>query len=44
MEDITPTTSSGGLGGVTNTNMVNDLEQKIKTLTEEGKKRNACIG
>jgi hypothetical protein len=36
MEDITPTTSSGGLGGVTNTNtVVNDLEQKIKTLTQE---------
>jgi hypothetical protein len=26
MEDITPTTSSGGLGGVTNNNMVNNLE------------------
>jgi uncharacterized coiled-coil DUF342 family protein len=36
MEDFTPTTSSGGLGGVTNTNtVVNDLVQKIKTLTEE---------
>jgi hypothetical protein len=26
MEDITPTTSSGGLGGVTNNNMINNLE------------------
>jgi regulator of replication initiation timing len=36
MDDITPTTSSGGLGGVTNNNtVVNDLEQKINTLTQE---------
>jgi hypothetical protein len=36
MDVITSTSSSGGLGGVTNTNtIVIDLEQKIKTMIQE---------